>query len=174
MAPIDLIVTPHAGGKHTGTLTVAGRSFKCVIGRAGARANKKEGDGATPVGRFALRRVLYRADRGGKPETSLPVAVIAADDGWCDAPMDPAYNRPVKLPYRSSAEKMTRDDRLYDLVVVLGHNDAPVKPGAGSAIFLHVAPENGGPTAGCVGLSPNDLREVLKLVDAKSTLVVKG
>ncbi len=167
----DLLVTP--GHDHKATLSVGDRTYPCVIGRSGARADKHEGDGATPFGRFPLRRVLYRADRGTPPETALSVSPIASDDGWCDAPNDPAYNRPVKLPYPASAEEMTRADRLYDIVVVLGHNDDPVVPGAGSAIFLHVMPEDGGPTAGCVALAPDDLREVLKVVDANSAVVVR-
>ncbi len=106
--------------------------------------------------------------------TVLPIAPIRADDGWCDAPDDPSYNRAVTLPYPASTERMARDDRLYDIVVVLGYNDDPVQPGRGSAIFLHVAPEDGGPTAGCIALASRDLREVLKRVDSRSSLVVKG
>jgi L,D-peptidoglycan transpeptidase YkuD (ErfK/YbiS/YcfS/YnhG family) len=167
----DLIVTPAPHG-HTATLRLGDKTYSAVIGRSGVRADKREGDDATPIGRFPIRRVLYRADRGARPATALPVAAIAADDGWCDAPTDPAYNRPVKLPYPASAETMTRADRLYDVVVVLGHNDDPVVPGAGSAIFLHVAPEDGGPTAGCIALAPDDLREVLAQIDGRSDLIV--
>ena len=170
---IDLIVTPDPNGGHTARLTAGGKTFACVIGRTGARADKREGDGATPIGRFAIRRVLYRADRGPKPVTTLPISSITVDDGWCDAPADAAYNRPVKLPYPASAETMTRDDRLYDVVVVLGHNDDPVVPDAGSAIFLHITPADGGPTAGCIALAPDDLRAVLTLVDSNSALIVR-
>src|SRR3546814_4591305 len=72
----------------------------------------------TPVGRWPLRRVLYRADRIARPVTVLPCQPIAPDDGWCDDPADPAYNRPVRLPYPARHERLTRDDHLYDLVVV--------------------------------------------------------
>ena len=170
----DLIVVPDPDTPQRGMLMFRGKRYPCVLGRNGVRKDKHEGDGATPVGRFPLRRVLYRADRGASPATVLAVAAIAPNDGWCDAPNDPAYNRPVTLPYPASAESMNRDDRLYDIVVVLGHNDAPVTPGAGSAIFLHVMPHDGGPTAGCVALSPEDLREVLRGVTADSGVVVNG
>ncbi|WP_211488879.1 L,D-transpeptidase family protein, partial [Escherichia coli] len=79
---------------------------------------------------------------------------------WCDAPDDPNYNRPVKHPYRASAEKMWREDHLYDLVVILGQNDDPVVPGAGSAIFFHLAKEletGFRPTEGCVALRLPDM-----------------
>jgi L,D-peptidoglycan transpeptidase YkuD (ErfK/YbiS/YcfS/YnhG family) len=97
--------------------------------------------------------VFYRADRIGRPATKLPCTAIAPEDGWCDAPADPAYNRKIRLPYKASAETLWRDDTLYDIVVVLGHNDDPVVPGAGSAIFLHLARDDGGPTEGCIGVA---------------------
>ncbi|WP_091742141.1 L,D-transpeptidase family protein [Phenylobacterium immobile] len=140
-----------------------GRSFRCVIGKGGLKraSEKREGDGASPIGAWPLRRVLYRPDRGPAPLTALPVAEIAPDDGWCDAAGDAAYNRPVTLPYPASAERMWRDDGLYDIVVVLGHNDDPVVPGMGSAIFLHLARPEYGPTEGCVAVSRADLEALL-------------
>jgi L,D-peptidoglycan transpeptidase YkuD (ErfK/YbiS/YcfS/YnhG family) len=170
---MDIVVIPDATHPQRGILTYGDRSYPCVLGRAGVRADKHEGDGATPVGGFPLRYVLYRADRGAAPTTVLPVGTIAPEDGWCDASGDPAYNRPVKLPYPASAENMWRNDGLYDLVVVLGYNNAPVVSGAGSAIFMHVAPSEGGPTAGCIALAQNDLRELLGDIDAFTMVTVK-
>jgi len=140
------------------------RKVRCALGRSGVApaADKREGDGRTPLGEWPLRRVLYRADHGGAPQTALETAAIMPDDGWCDAPDDPAYNRPVRLPYPASAEKLWRDDRLYDLVVVLGHNDDPVSPGMGSAIFLHLAAPDYRPTEGCVALRRLDLEALLR------------
>lgn len=139
-----------------------GGAFRCALGRGGIREDKREGDGASPVGRFPLRRVLYRADRMAAPVTGLPVAPIAADDGWCDAPADPAYNQPVKLPFAASHEEMWRADGLYDVVVVIGHNDDPIVPGEGSAVFMHVAKPDYEPTAGCVALALSDLLALLR------------
>ncbi len=148
------------------------RSFRCAIGRGAIALEKREGDGVTPVGRWPIRRVLYRADRVAAPETAFDCAAIGPDDGWCDDPADPAYNRPVRLPYAASHERMTRDDGLYDVVVVLGHNDDPVVPGAGSAIFLHVARDDYGPTEGCVALALADLLEVLRTAGPGSAVDV--
>ena len=141
-----------------------GRRVRCALGRSGvARAeDKREGDGKTPLGQWPLRRVLYRADHGGAPETALETQAIMPDEGWCDAPEDPAYNRPVRLPYPASAERLWREDRLYDLVVVLGHNDEPVVPFMGSAIFLHLANLDYRPTEGCVALRRPDLEALLR------------
>ena len=146
-----------------GRLLIAGREVRCALGRGGvvAAADKREGDGRTPLGRWPLLRVLYRPDRGAAPATALPCTPIAPDDGWCDAPHDPAYNRPVKLPHPASCERMWRDDPLYDLLCILAHNDAPPVPGLGSAIFLHLAKPDYAPTEGCVALARGDLEALL-------------
>ncbi|WP_193366800.1 L,D-transpeptidase family protein [Pelagibius marinus] len=167
--PLDLVVCLKDGE----ALAQWGeRRLRCAIGRGAIALDKREGDGVTPVGRWPIRRVLYRADRLAKPETCFDCTAIGPDDGWCDDPADPAYNRPVRLPYAASHERMTREDGLYDVVVVLGHNDAPVVPGAGSAIFLHVARDDYGPTEGCVALALPDLREVLQAAGPGSAVHV--
>ena len=127
--------------KADGTFELAGVETRCALGREGviSAEDKREGDGASPLGVWPIRRVLYRPDREAPPETVLQVEAMKPDDGWCDAPTDPNYNRPVTLPYPASAEQMWREDGVYDLVVVLGHNDDPVRPAMGSAIFLHLA-----------------------------------
>ena len=168
-----IVVTPCRPHPHRGIVTFGTERHDCVLGRSGVRTIKIEGDGATPAGRFPLRRLLYRADRLAAPITALPIGVIAPDDGWCDAPGDAAYNRPVKLPYPASTESMMRTDHLYDLVVIVGHNDDPVIAGAGSAIFIHVAPPDGAPTAGCVGLAQPALLALLGAVDRTSVLEIR-
>ena len=130
---------------------------RAAIGPAGIAVKGGEGDGITPRGRFPVREIFYRADRIAKPNIKLKLHAIQPDDGWCDAPDDPNYNRPVKLPYRASAEHLWRDDTLYDLVAVLGYNDDPVVPGKGSAIFLHVARPDYSHTHGCVALAFADV-----------------
>lgn len=144
-----------------GRLTLAGRTFRAALGRGGVRADKQEGDGATPAGLLPLRRVLYRADRVPPPTCAVPIEPLAPDDGWCDDPVDPAYNRPVRLPYAASHEELWRTDALYDVIGVLGWNDTPPARGRGSAIFLHIARPDFAPTVGCIALAPADLASVL-------------
>jgi L,D-peptidoglycan transpeptidase YkuD (ErfK/YbiS/YcfS/YnhG family) len=164
---VDIVVSP------SGIARVAGAEFRCALGRGGVKRDKREGDGATPAGAWPLREVFYRADRILRPRTVLPLRRLNRSDGWCDAPGDPKYNKRVKLPYGASAERLWRGDRLYDLIVVVGYNDAPVVAGAGSAIFLHVARADYTPTVGCVAFSRTDLRKILKLTDQRSRLVVR-
>ena len=153
-----------------GLLRAGGRSFPCAIGRTGIRKDKREGDGATPIGEYELRRVLYRADRLPAPETALELNPIGPRDGWCDAPGHADYNCQVQLPLNASAERLRRADPLYDIVVVLGYNDAPVINGMGSAIFMHVATPGFAPTAGCVALRREDLLTVLRMCGPGSRL----
>lgn len=163
---VDLVVSID------GRCRFGGRDFACTLGSGGIVTDKKEGDGGTPVGAWPLRRLLYRPDRGARPRCVLSAQAIAPDDGWCDDPADAAYNRPVKLPFAASHETMWRNDHLYDLVVVVGHNDDPPVPGAGSAIFLHIARPDGGPTAGCVAFAREDLEAILAGLTEQSRLVV--
>ncbi|MSP51465.1 MAG: hypothetical protein EXQ91_03605 [Alphaproteobacteria bacterium] len=150
-------------------ITVVGQSFfwnghriRCAVGRAGITRFKREGDGATPAGRFPLRNVLFRPDRLPPPETGLHCAPLAATAGWCDDASDPAYNRPVTLPYPAGHERLWRGDGVYDVIVTLGYNDDPVERGLGSAIFLHVAAADYAPTTGCVAIALNALLALLR------------
>lgn len=154
------------------TLRWKGRAYRCAIGAGGIRATKREGDLVTPAGCFQLRSLLYRPDREPVPVSRLPAAAIRRTDGWCDDPDDPLYNRPVTLPYPARTESLWRDDHLYDLLVVLGHNDDPVRPGAGSAIFLHLAHTDFPSTEGCVALKRVDLLEILADFDTETILRV--
>jgi len=133
----------------------------CAIGRSGIRALKREGDGATPIGTWPMRKLLYRPDRLRQPSTALAVWAIEPSDGWCDDPSDLRYNRPVRLPYPASAETMWRDDHLYDLVVVLGYNDNPPVANKGSAIFMHLARPGYLPTQGCIALTREHMLRLL-------------
>jgi L,D-peptidoglycan transpeptidase YkuD (ErfK/YbiS/YcfS/YnhG family) len=155
-----------------GTARFAGRLVHCALGRGGLSETKREGDGATPIGIWPLRRLLYRPDRVPLPVTGLPATPIGPADGWCDAPGDGNYNLPVILPYPASAETLWREDTVYDLIVPLGYNDAPVVHGLGSAIFLHLARDGYPPTEGCVALARADLIDYLALATSGSRIIV--
>lgn len=155
-----------------GYVRVGDRVLRCGLGRGGIRATKREGDGATPRGCWPLRAVVYRADRALRPRTGLAVRRIARGDGWCDAPGDRNYNRAVRHPYPASAEHMWRADSLYDLVVVVGHNDRPRRRGLGSAIFIHLARAGYRPSEGCITLSPRDLRRLLAVVGPRTRVCI--
>jgi L,D-peptidoglycan transpeptidase YkuD (ErfK/YbiS/YcfS/YnhG family) len=159
---ITLAVRSRPGNPQQALVLLGQSAFACALGRAGIQARKREGDGATPAGRWALLHVLYRSDRIARPVTALPVDAISPTDGWCDAPNDRNYNSLVQMPYPESAEEMWREDSIYDLVVVLDHNSHPRKRSGGSAVFIHLAREAYTPTQGCIALNEQDLRLLLQ------------
>jgi len=143
-----------------------------ALGRSGIRTLKREGDGGTPRGRFPVRFVLYRADRLPPPRTALPLRAIGSRDGWCEDPSDRNYNRLIELSPQSGADRLRREDHLYDLVLVLGYNDRPRVKGRGSAIFVHLARPGYAPTAGCIALSRHDLSMLLAQLRHNSEIVI--
>ncbi|MHC8491532.1 L,D-transpeptidase family protein [Thalassospira sp. SM2505] len=157
-----------------GVLRVGDHEFRCAFGVNGIidAHSKTEGDGKTPAGRWKLRYVMYRSDRRPCPRTKLPATTISFSDGWCDDPDHPSYNCPVRLPFSGSHEKLWRDDNLYNIVVVLGHNDDPPVPGKGSAIFMHIAKPDYSGTEGCIALSEQDLETLLGLVQYETYICI--
>ncbi len=133
--------------------------------------NKREGDGATPVGYFPLRRVFYRPDRIVPPATRLPLIALSQQDGWCDDPLHPAYNTLVTLPFTASHEVLWREDTIYDIIIEVGYNDSPVEAGRGSAIFIHLMRPDGAPTEGCVAFGIDDILTVLAALRPDSQLI---
>ncbi|MEM7178125.1 MAG: L,D-transpeptidase family protein [Pseudomonadota bacterium] len=148
-----------------------GRGFACSHGRKGIGATKQEGDWITPEGRYRLLWVYYRADRRALPHTAVPVRPLGPQQGWSEAPEDPAYNAPVCHPHDFPADRMARGDCLYDLCVVTDQNIART-PGKGSAIFVHVWRKPRHPTAGCVAFRARDLDWILKRWKPWSRLVI--
>jgi L,D-peptidoglycan transpeptidase YkuD (ErfK/YbiS/YcfS/YnhG family) len=167
-----VIFTAYADGR----FDLGDRFTRCALGKGGAKpaAAKREGDGASPLGVWPIRRVFYRPDREKRPDTRLVALPLAPHDGWCDAPDDPAYNRPVRLPYPASCERMWRDDGVYDLVAVLAHNDDPPVSPMGSAIFLHLARPDFSPTEGCIALARDDMLALLRLAEPGSAVAIVG
>ena len=168
---IDVRHRPGAA-PHLGLLRIGELRLPCALGRTGLTRFKREGDGATPVGRFELLFGHWRADRGLPPGGLLRLTPIRPDDGWCDDPADGRYNRPVRLPCTASHEEMFRGDPLYDVVIVLDANLRRRSIGRGSAIFFHIARHGFEPTAGCVALRPADLRRLLARLGPRPVMVI--
>jgi L,D-peptidoglycan transpeptidase YkuD (ErfK/YbiS/YcfS/YnhG family) len=168
-----VVVAPLAGNRRRGLVVAGPLRAPCALGRTGTTRAKREGDGATPVGSFGLVGVYYRADRVPRPVTRLAAIPLRPDLGWCDDPADRSYNRPVRLPCPARHERLWRDDRLYDVVVVLDYNLARPRPGLGSAIFLHLAGPDFAPTAGCIAVAPAAMRRLLALVAPDTVVEVR-
>jgi L,D-peptidoglycan transpeptidase YkuD (ErfK/YbiS/YcfS/YnhG family) len=133
-----------------------------ALGRGGVLANKREGDGGTPRGTFHPRTLWWRADRHRRPQTLLPVRAIRPEDAWCEDPADRHYNQPIRLDSDTPGDRLTREDHLYDFIIEIDHNTTPRTAGRGSAVFLHLARENFGPTAGCVSMTEAAMLRLLR------------
>ncbi len=162
--PAPIYVTAKPGIRTQGILRFRGRAIPVALGRGGILANKFEGDGATPRGRFRLLRLWWRADRSPRPRTRLPVRPIRPDDGWCEDPHDRRYNQPIRLMEGAPGDRLRRDDNLYDFIVEIDHNTRPRVRNRGSAVFIHIARPDYAPTAGCVALRANDLKRLLAVL----------
>jgi L,D-peptidoglycan transpeptidase YkuD (ErfK/YbiS/YcfS/YnhG family) len=171
-----LRVVPASENHSRGSLWWRGRRYPCALGKGGVlpAGRKCEADGASPAGLYPLLTLYYRPDRMGRdraaPETGLPTLAIGRNLGWCDTPACRDYNSAVDLPHSDSAESLWRADGLYDLLVVMGHNQNPAIPGRGSAIFLHVARDDYLPTRGCVALAREVLSEILPELDDRTMI----
>ena len=105
---------------------------------------------------------------------TLSGRALEKDDGWCDHPGDPNYNKLVKHPYPVSAEHLWLDSHVYDIIVIIGFNDDPVVQGKGSAVFLHLARDGYPHTAGCVAMTEHDLRAALAQIQPGDKVLITG
>jgi L,D-peptidoglycan transpeptidase YkuD (ErfK/YbiS/YcfS/YnhG family) len=165
-------VTSRPGLRRQGWLTAGGKTLRVALGRSGIRALKREGDGGTPTGTFRPVRLWWRADRLPRPLTRLPVRRIAPEDAWCEDPSDRRYNRVFKRSANELGDRLRREDGLYDLIIEIDHNSRPRVAGLGSAVFIHVARDAYGPTAGCVALRRNDLVRMLARIGPKTRIQI--
>jgi L,D-peptidoglycan transpeptidase YkuD (ErfK/YbiS/YcfS/YnhG family) len=158
------------GRRSQGVLIAGPRAVPVALGRAGIRVNKREGDGATPAGRFRPLRLWWRHDRGTRPQTLLPTRRIRPDLAWCEDSADRRYNRPFRRSANEPGDRLWRDDQLYDLVIDIDHNTRPRVAGRGSAVFLHLARPDRGPTAGCVAMTAGDLRRLAQIISSRTII----
>lgn len=149
-----------------------GRRFPCSIGRGGLTDDKREGDGATPIGTHRIVGMLYRPDRMARP-ADWGVA-IGPTDLWCDDASHEDYNLMVKTPFPASHERLTRSDPLYDLVILTDWNWPYAQKGKGSAIFIHTWRRPRYPTEGCVAFDRCDLLWIAARIRHQTRLIVQA
>lgn len=140
---------------------------------AGGAPVKREGDGRSPAGVFAIGEAFGYA---AQAETALPYAAMDAGDYCVDVPASPLYNRIVDVAdvgteaVEGSTEPMRRDlhaggDQRYRLGFVIAHN-ARARPQAGSCIFAHLWKSPDSTTAGCTAMAPPTMQALLRWLDA--------
>ena len=157
--------------KNKDSLIVDDFIFKCVIGKNGIKTKKREGDKATPKGIFTLQKLYYRPDRSKKPKTKIPIRKIKKNMGWCDDPISKFYNKEIYINKKIRHEKLFRKDNLYNYLIIINYNTKKIRPGVGSAIFLHLT-NNYKKTAGCIAVKEKDLLIILKLINKNSKIKI--
>lgn len=137
---------------------------------------KREGDGKAPAGVFRLGPAFGYAAEGSR---RLKIGYIRLTDSHecVDDSASPRYNTVfdsagVAEKGWKSSERMLRPDGQYRIGVIVGHNVAPVTPGAGSCIFLHVREAAGAYTSGCTALPLKDMERVAAWLDASKNPVL--
>ena len=165
-------IRARAGNSRQGWLTGPGLTIPVALGRGGIQANKREGDEATPRGTFHPRRLWWRADRHRRPRTFLANRGITQADAWCEDPDDRHYNRPIRAAPDRKGDRLARKDHLYDFIVEFDHNTKPRIAGRGSAVFLHLARDDFGPTAGCVAMTKSAMLRLLRRLGPRTRIVI--
>ena len=165
-------VSRRPGRPSQGWLRAGSWCLPVALGRGGIRANKREGDGGTPRGRFRPLRLWWRADRSPRPQTQLPARPIRPADAWCENPHDRRYNHAFRRSANEPGDRLWREDRLYDIIVEIDHNTRPRVAWRGSAVFVHVARPGFAPTAGCIALAPRDLKMLTRRLGPKTRIVI--
>ena len=153
-------------------LKAGNKMFRCQIGQGGLMkaAKKIEGDKTTPIGKWRLEKLHYRADRVLRPKLKkknlIKINKITKNCGWCDDIKSNNYNDYINIKNFQSLnlnyEKLWREDEAYDIIIVTSHNAKPTIKNKGSAIFIHCSFSNNKETAGCIALKKNDIFFLLK------------
>ena len=139
-------------------------AYPARVGRNGLRANRREGDGTTPIGTFRIHPVMYGAEPN--PGVRFRYVRVRCGDWWVEDPASPAYNTFQRVgcgkrpPFRTTTPDLWQERRAYPFFAVVEFNMHPVVPGRGSGIFLHA--QTGGPTNGCISLRRDHLLRVLR------------
>jgi len=144
--------------------------LKCSIGKSGITRLKKEGDLATPKGKFKLGLLYYRKDRNISIKSKIKKRVIKKNMGWCDDSRSKKYNQQIFFPFKYGAEKLYRKDKIYDIFINIKYNQSPIVKEKGSAIFLHITNKKYKPTKGCVAILKKDFLKILPLI-SKNTKI---
>ncbi|AQT46179.1 L,D-transpeptidase family protein [Bartonella choladocola] len=169
-----IVVRKKCGTTTKGILAIGQYRFPCALGRSGFTARKREGDGATPVAVMPILGGFRKSGFVSLPHHPMKLHRIKPSDGWCDEPWDANYNRPVRLPYRNSAEKLFRDDKLYDIALIPDWNIRCRIQKRGSAIFFHLAHPEYKPTEGCIAVSKRTMERILPFVSRQTRIMTLG
>ena len=160
--------------KVDGCWVAAAGPYTARLGKNGLSANRREGDGTTPTGTYAIGRTMYGNE--ANPGVRFRYRRLRCGDWWDEDPSSPTYNSfqhvacGTEPPFAGASEGMWQQPRPYPYLAVVEYNMRPAVPGKGSGIFLHA--QTGGPTIGCISLRKDQLRAVLRWLRPRDAPVI--
>lgn len=135
---------------------------------------KREGDGKSPAGVFALSSAFGYAPqplRGSR----MPYLNLTSSTECVDDVHSKYYNRIVDrslvTPDWNSSEHMRDAGESYRWGIIVDHNrivagdNNPPEPAGGSCVFLHIWHDHDQGTVGCTAMSQSDLAALLLWLD---------
>ena len=160
-------------------------SFAIVVGRAGLATDpqtalsftnmpvKKEGDGKSPAGIFALGDVFsyHKLDHLQMPFVQVDTNFYCVDDVASSYYNTLIVNDTAKQAF-NSFEHMKRNDNFYEYGVWVLYNSNPVTAGNGSCIFIHVWKDENSGTSGCTAMSKQNILKLIHWLRKKKNPVL--
>lgn len=148
-------------------------TMPAAIGRHGMSADKREGDGKTPIGRFEMG--IGFGTLPAPARCRWPYKRVGPHDYWVDDPESPDYNQWVHFE-GDPALRWKSFERLeiplYARAAVIRYNEAPIVSGKGSAIFFHIWGGSDSYSAGCVTVAEENVSRVLEWMAPESKPVM--
>ena len=161
-----LVVYQNMNGKRQELLRT-----NAYVGKNGCDTDKREGDGKTPVGVFAIRRGFGLAT---PPQVGIAYTQLHGGEQWVDDVASARYNQWVTKDTTpvdwTSAEDLPSETVAYQYVAVIEYNTSNIVKGGGSAIFLHCS--KGRPTAGCISVSEEAMIKILGMLTPNTQIVI--
>jgi L,D-peptidoglycan transpeptidase YkuD (ErfK/YbiS/YcfS/YnhG family) len=93
--------------------------------------------------------------------------------GWCNDIRSKKYNREISFPFKYSAERLYRNDKIYDIFINIKYNYFPKRKGKGRAIFLHLTNKKYKATKGCISIQKKDFLKILPLINKNTKIFIK-
>ncbi|HVW25706.1 MAG TPA: L,D-transpeptidase family protein [Polyangiaceae bacterium] len=132
---------------------------------------KKEGDGKSPAGVFALGRAFGTAEAPPEGARAFPYLQSAASTYCVEDVRSEFYNEIIDARYVTSPSwekwsELRRPDGLFDWGVIVRQNAPDVRRGAGSCVFLHIWRGRNVPTSGCTAMAKENIEAILRWLDS--------
>lgn len=142
-----------------------------------AGPTKREGDGRSPAGAFALEAAFGAAEELPAGSRGFPYLQTRATTYCVEDIRSDHYNRlvdatEVKPTTWERWSAMRRADGLFRWGIIVHQNAPDVVVGAGSCVFLHIWRGEHHPTAGCTAMAAGNIESILRWLEPNAQPVL--